>query len=195
MFELAGANDMIKPDAAKLQHFLDLHKVDVNVVIGRTALGCASYKGHVEIVELLLRRGADVNKYSNNPLESALWWAASQGRVSVVRALIAGGAKVNEITGYNEGYPTALHVAARHGRAPVVHVLLNAGADSSVVNKAGKTAADLAVEHQHIDVVDAFKLASMVQKGAAFARCCRRFTAVFEQCLLLVTLGSLRRST
>ncbi len=49
-------------------------------------------------------------------------------------------------------HSTALHFAAGWGRAEVVKVLLEKGAERAVKNKAGKTALDLAREGGYADV-------------------------------------------
>ena len=62
---------------------------------GNSPLICAAEEGHEDIVELLLRHGADVQA-RNVMNESALHVAAWNGHAGVVSALLAHGAAVNQ---------------------------------------------------------------------------------------------------
>ena len=61
---------------------------------GRTALQLTSRKGCLEVVKLLIKRGANVkvqDKYS----ETALHWASSRGHLEVMKLLLKNGADVS----------------------------------------------------------------------------------------------------
>ena len=58
-----------------------------------TPLYWACVKGHVDIVRLLLNRGADVDV--KNYYGTALYWACKRGHAEIARFLIDAGAKVN----------------------------------------------------------------------------------------------------
>jgi ankyrin repeat protein len=92
---------------------------------GDTAFHLALEKGNVEIVEELLKRGADVNAKSGRygtPLAAAV-----VGRnESLVRLLLERGADVN---GHRLGYESALNIAACVGQLDIVELLLNHGMD------------------------------------------------------------------
>merc|ERR1740139_983086 len=64
-----------------------------------------------------------------------------RGELGCLDHLIAKGAKLNAV---NNRKNTALHWAARNGRAPCVASLLRAGADASLKDVGGHTALDLA---------------------------------------------------
>ncbi|XP_075104124.1 uncharacterized protein LOC107778106 isoform X1 [Nicotiana tabacum] len=61
---------------------------------GWVPLHSATSSGNVEIVEILLSRGADVN-LKNDGGRTALHYAASKGRVKIAELLISHGAKIN----------------------------------------------------------------------------------------------------
>jgi hypothetical protein len=160
-FKAAG-RDHATPDVKLLERLLDEHtgKLDVNATgaDGLSALGFAAYNGHADVVEFLLKRGADVNKFSSKePAMRPLWVAASNGHAKAVSALLAGGAKINEFTDHSRDWPTALHAAAYCDQAAMVRLLLERGADAGFRNKAGQTAADLAVKEEQDEVVAVFK--------------------------------------
>jgi len=99
---------------------------------GATALEAAALKGHGEVVELLLRKGARVSV--GRPLHDA----AVGGSAAAVRALVRHGAPVNAVdpgTG-----DTALHAAAAWGRVEVARALLGLGADRMVKTGRRRTA-------------------------------------------------------
>jgi hypothetical protein len=96
--------------------------------------------------------------------------AAGLGHAQAVGALIAGGAKVNESTNFYADHPTALHTAACFGHSPLVRLLLESGADASVRNVKGQTAAEVAAAAKKHDVVAVFtEFASRPSFGAKSA--------------------------
>jgi ankyrin repeat protein len=82
----------------------------------------ASKSGHSEVVELLIRTGADVN---GGHQFSALMKASSGGHIKVVELLLKSGANVNTQT---EGRYTALGLAKKYGHKDIVRLLKRAGA-------------------------------------------------------------------
>lgn len=87
------------------------------------ALQAAARRDNVELVQLLLDRGARIDAEGGHH-GSALLGAAQYGKLEIVELLIAAGADV-DIHGQ---YGTALAVAKDKGFADVVQVLQNVGA-------------------------------------------------------------------
>ena len=119
--------------------------------LGSTLLHDAALKGYVPIVELLLRKGADVNAL-NGSGGTPLHDAALGGHVEAASLLLGRGASINaqEVESGN----TALANAASWGRLNLVNLLLDKGADAKLKNKAGKTALMLALENGHEETVE-----------------------------------------
>jgi len=123
--------------------------------LGGTALHWAYYSGRREVIELLLRAGADPalrdEEYKCTPRAFGICVASSWGIAPVlVRVLQMDPAAVNIL----DGRGTPLHEAARAGHTRIVRALLMAGADPSIRNTDGRTALDDAHEHKQEAVVD-----------------------------------------
>jgi ankyrin repeat protein len=110
---------------------------------GLAPLYLASWKGHAEVVKLLLGApGIDVNKADNEYGMTPLLFASEKGHTEVVKVLLAApGIDVNKADSVGE---TPLHVASREGHTGVVKMLLDKGADPFKKNPGGQTALDVA---------------------------------------------------
>ena len=84
----------------------------------------ASLNGHVEVVEALLAKGADINAKTKIGW-TALIGASLKGHVEVVKLLLAKGADINATT---EDGRTALMAASSKGHQEVVNLLKAHGA-------------------------------------------------------------------
>jgi|GEM_PF-2372430 len=99
---------------------------DVDAVhnIGVTPLYIASQNGHLAVVELLLKKGADPEfKFPVNDM-TPLCNAAYNGKAAVVQMLLDYGADIEA----KIGSATVLHLAAQRGQREVVKLLLENGA-------------------------------------------------------------------
>jgi uncharacterized protein len=77
---------------------------------GWTPLHCAAFKGDLEVVELLLDKGAPPDTRDNKNKWTALHYAAAHGHSRLIAPLIKAGADPNAVSGPDRNTP--LHVAA-----------------------------------------------------------------------------------
>eukprot|EP01047_Picozoa_sp_COSAG01_P051418 COSAG01_NODE_5304_length_4350_cov_8.058104_1_plen_222_part_00 len=112
---------------------------------GDTPLILAAFRGHVEVVKILLAwievGTADSVNYRKKDGDTALMRAAFSGHVEVVRLLLANGARVDD---QHDNGASALMWAAYKGHADVVDILIEAGATPTLRMKDGNSAEDLA---------------------------------------------------
>ena len=109
-----------------------------------SALATASSMGHIEIVKLLIIKGADVNLVT--PIVSngsALAAASFMRNIEVVELLINKGADVNLLLPVGE-YGSALAAASVQGNIQVVELLINKGADVNLLLSGGAYGSALA---------------------------------------------------
>ena len=149
----------------ELLNLIDLNDPDVRLVIANlleegvspvaknTALHIASRKGYVELVEMLLNNGADVNATDNNG-NTALSFASQNGHTEIVAMLLAARADVNIKSDFGG---TALMLASLRGHTEIVAKLLEKGADVNTENNYGQTALSLASLNGHTDIVKLLK--------------------------------------
>jgi ankyrin repeat protein len=161
-----------------------LANIDALIDDGKTALWLAVKSGGDEVVEALVKAGANVNiadRFGDAPLstapnkaiakmliergadanavnergESALWWAALNGRADVVEVLLQAGADVNKA---DSGGYSPLSVAAN---ATIATMIIERGVDVNAVNQSGQSALLLATMFNRVGVVEA-----LVRAGA-----------------------------
>ncbi len=114
-----------------------------------TLLHDAALKGHLDILELLLAHGADVDS-RNAQGATALHDAALAGQKNAADALLKHGANINAHD--SESGATPLHLAASWGRRSVVELLLARNADPRIKDKNGRTPLDLAIANGQAEV-------------------------------------------
>ena len=108
---------------------LKLEDVDIDAAtnIGTTALIAAASYGHLDMIKLLLNRGADPKK--SNWYGSALHCAAEAGRCESIRLLLDSGMNIDLINDFGR---TPLHCATDKRHVPTIELLLDMGADPNV---------------------------------------------------------------
>ena len=119
----------------------DIAKEVVNAVLdedyGETLLMFASSVGYVEVMQLLLDAGAEVNAVARGALSekgTALHYAVYEGHTDAIKLLVERGAAMNAAAAGNW---TALLLAVQEGHYEVVDYLLSKGADMTVKEEEG----------------------------------------------------------
>eukprot|EP00913_Durusdinium_trenchii_P034543 g32316.t1 len=98
---------------------------------------------------LFMRSSQDLQ---NDKGWTALHLGASKGHVEIVQALLAAGAAKDIQT--NTGSDTPLHLAVWNNHVAIVRELLAAGAEKDIKQGTGKTAADLARQKGHTEILE-----------------------------------------
>jgi uncharacterized protein len=135
-----GLFEAIQKDSQKaVAALLQSEALDVNALNdkGESVLMMAALKGKLELCELLLKRGAKVNKDGWTPLH----YAATGPEPKTVALLLERGA---ELEAESPNKNTALMMAVRYGPEASVDLLLAQGADLKRVNAGGWNAVELA---------------------------------------------------
>eukprot|EP01051_Picozoa_sp_SAG22_P015752 SAG22_NODE_2108_length_2993_cov_7.220654_1_plen_253_part_00 len=129
-------------DVAVVQRELYLGAaVDGEPATARTALHRAADRGWVDVVRLLIRYAADVNRPTGHSGETALHLAASRDHTECVRELLKAGSDpaLKSTNGW-----TPLHNAMRANNVDIARLLIRGGANPDEVNASGSTAEVLA---------------------------------------------------
>ena len=113
-----------------------------------TGLMIAAWRGDIPMMELLVSRGADVNK-ANALGERAIMHAAWQGRAAAVKWLLAKGARINS----EPMRWSALHYAVFAGHGEIATLLLENGADINARSTNGSSVLMMAVYEGHEQLV------------------------------------------
>ena len=112
------------------------HDVNECGAYGRTALMEAAGYGQLEVVDLLVRHGADVGPEDDDG-DTALMWSVWQGYEEITAYLIHRGASLDH---QNKKGNTALIEALRCRQVGIARLLLKAGAEPGLTNREGETA-------------------------------------------------------
>ena len=150
-------------DIGRVRAALDRHprQLDTDSPEGFTPLALAAHFGHLEVLRLLIDRGADVNRVATHRLAVTPLHAALFGRqVDAALLLIERGADVTLArggSGWKRAGWTALHYAAGMGFRTLVQPLLDRGADPSRPDEEGKTPLDVAIDANHSGIADVLR--------------------------------------
>ncbi|XP_013366222.1 PREDICTED: ankyrin repeat domain-containing protein 6 isoform X6 [Chinchilla lanigera] len=112
---------------------------------GRTPLHLAANKGHLSVVQILLKAGCDLDVQDDGD-QTALHRATVVGNTEIIAALTQEGCALDR---QDKDGNTALHEASWHGFSQSAKLLVKAGANVLARNKAGNTALHLACQNNH----------------------------------------------
>ncbi len=118
----------------------------------------AALKGNLAAVKALLERDADVNKTGWTPLHYAAS-AGSRQHLAIIALLLENHAYIDATS---PNGTTPLMMAAQYGSNEAVQLLLDEGADPTLKNQLGLTAADFALRVSRTESAD--KIASAIRK-------------------------------
>ena len=121
---------------------------------GQTFLMLASYNGHTELCEYLIKNDALVEGRDNSG-RTALMYASTGPFASTVKLLLSNGANANSVDHVEKW--TALMNAAAEGQLEVVKLLLQYGADKNLKDIDGDTAESFAFQKKHLEVLNFLK--------------------------------------
>jgi ankyrin repeat protein len=128
-----------RPSGASTARFLISRgaKLDARDAAGRTPLIAAVLADNVEVADVLLGAGADLEAVDSNLGASPLSWAACRGRFVAAKFLLAKGAQINRKTGSDGDTP--LHRAVICKELEMIKYLVANGADVNATNNKGLT--------------------------------------------------------
>ena len=152
--------------------------INARAPTGETALMIASYFGedtasqrHEQAVRILVEGGANLENASHH--YTPLAYAAYKGHDRIVRYLLERGARVDADADEGVIYVnTPLMMATIQGHVDTAMWLLRAGANARVRVHLGHTAAELAVKHNHANMLGALRCAEALAPGEKFAQKC-----------------------
>lgn len=148
---------------------------------GYPPLALSIAEAKFEVARALMESGADINtpigpdqltplmvaSSQVSPGEGSIFLPGSTRPIDIARALVDAGADVNAQS--REGV-TALMIAAARNVAPVIGLLIQAGADPQLKSALGQTAADVAEQNGAEAAAKALRLMVKTQRGGAAAR-------------------------
>jgi outer membrane protein assembly factor BamB len=156
LWEAAGRGDL-----AAVRKLLDEGTpVDARTRYGATALSFACDKGQLEVVTLLLERGADPNAKDRFYGATPLAWAAQHGAVEVARLLVEKGAK---------DLGSALDLAVEKKDAPLARAVFARGSLDAATRAAARAKAAAGGATEVVSLIDTASAAAAPEPAVALA--------------------------
>ena len=152
LFKCARYNDI-----QVMEKLID-HGVDINQFNerGENTLHIASSSGHLEIVDLLLKAGANPDIGTEVGYSSPLEVAVRDNHPKIVTRLIEAGANLAVEDG------TLLMIATARNRIEVAKVLIDFGIDINAKDSYGETALEKARKYRNVEMVEFLREAGAV---------------------------------
>lgn len=128
----------------------------------------ASINDHINVVNILLDKGANVNE-TDDQGRTPLWLVSFFGHVDLVTLFLDKGSDPDHRSYTTKAAP--IYVAAQENRANVVEILLESKASVDLKTKNGHTALAVASSMGHTDVVE-----TLLDKGHGNSKVSKRFS-------------------
>ncbi len=112
---------------------------------------------HIDVLNYLISKGADVNRHNDKFQHTALHYACYHGYHQSVTSLLNAGANIDALTTLSE---TPLMLSAERGHVKTTQILLTRRANTTLTNKWGDTALSLARKNGHQPIIQLFNNAS-----------------------------------
>ncbi|VEN64743.1 unnamed protein product, partial [Callosobruchus maculatus] len=155
--------------------------LDQNDICSFSPLHTAAANGHTEMVNWLIKKGANINSVGGRHRQSALHIAARSGHLGVMKALVDSGADINEVDIEER---SVLTLAVRQGNEDCVRYLLELGVRVNHEEPGNVTALRLAVFSNNIPIVRL-----LLSKGARIIHSHHLLhTAVMNNCFEIVKM-------
>lgn len=158
MFALIDATQ--ENDIKTIKSILFNNNVDIDQYdhFGRTPLIYATIYQYVDIVELLLKHGADPQLYDQDNLKSCLHYASENGNIEITLLLLKYQAQVST---QDDLKRTPLHSAINMGNLEISKLLIKYGADVNNKSINGLTPLHYAAQLGFNDIIE-----TLIKKGA-----------------------------
>jgi len=114
-------------------------KLDARDKAGKTPLIRAVSAGNIEVADVLLKAGADIEKGDTELGASPLSWAACSDQVRAVEFLLSKGAQINRQAGPDGDTPLHRAVVCCLKTPDMINLLVAKGADVNALNNNGVT--------------------------------------------------------
>ena len=128
--------------------------LDFRAYMGGTPLHWAYFGASQKAIDLLLSAGADPNNIDDlfkcTPRAFGICVASKWGMLKLVQLQLANDSTLANVVG---GRGTPLHEAARGGHLAIIRLLLNGGADAKILDSAGATVSDVALQKDRKEIL------------------------------------------
>lgn len=128
------------------------HSIEVKDTHGRTLLSIATYYNRLEIVELLLEKGANIESTTDTG-QTALNTACEQGLKSLAQFLLDKGANIEASDWWGD---TPLIAAVKNGYFEIILLLIKYKSNIHKINNDGRGVVDTAAQQNRLDLVEFF---------------------------------------